>query len=274
MLLNSLAHSEQLQLLRDGSVLSALIPFFPLFKVHVKECAEVQLSFRRRYWLAQGQLSNFSWDASVLSYAASQLKYQGPISLYGCKNIHEILTHVLLAHLTRTFRRLDEEEQVRIDEMMRDRSVSTARKFLSYGANLLRKARNVFTGPEWNYAHANVSVSIDQQAEEIVFDIVQPAPPGAAASSAGGAAAAAGKAKVPAGAATGASSTASSSTSNVVRSEIRRSLHAHAHAHSNFQSEPGIARPGPNKHRHITEEGNVADEQPPSVAKTALKEDL
>lgn len=270
----SLAHSAQMQLLRDSSVLSALIPFFPLFKTHVKECAAVQLSFRRRFWLAQGQLANFTWDASVLSYAASQLKYQGPISLYGCKNIHEILTHSLLAHLTREFRRRDEEEALALENMMRDNRVATARKVWSYGSSLFRRVRTAFQGPEWNMALANVTVRIDvnraEGKEDIVFDIEEPAPATTATQQQQWQGRKDGGAATP-------------PPPQTVRREIRKPLHAHAHSssssagaaatHSSYQDEPGISRPGPDKHRHITE-GALSHEEQAAARAAALKEDL
>ena len=243
MLLASLAHSEQLQLLRDSSVLSALIPFFPLFKMHVKECAAVQLGFRRKFWIHQKQVAEFRWDSSVLNYAAGQLKYQGPISIYGCKNIHEILTHVLLSHLTRTFRRLDEEEAAKQEEVMRDGRISAGRKMLSYGAHLWHRATQIFTGPQWNYAHTNVSVSVvpatgaatGSGEEEIVFELVSPPTPQARGSR--------------------------SPPLPPVRTEIRKSLHAYAHSaayHEVHQSSK------PSRHEHMrddaTDEGEEGDD--------------
>lgn len=249
MLVSSLAHSEQLQLLRDSSVLSALVPFFPLFKMHVKECAKVQLEFRRKFWLHQRQMANFTWDPSVLSYAAAQLKYQGPISIYGCKNIHEILTHVLLSHLTRTFVRIEEEQQQATEELMKDRRVGTASKFFSYGANLLRQARQIFTGPTWNYANANVSVSIEQpqgaSAEDIVFVIERPAPPAP---------------RLPNG-------KRDPAAPRTLRTEIRKSLHAYSHSAA-FHTVPESHKPA--SHAHMTEDGVDSTMTPPD----GLKEEL
>ena len=249
MLLASLAHSEQLQLLRDSSVLSALIPFFPLFKVHVKECAAVQLAFRRKHWLHQRQLGEFAWDSSVTTYAAGQLKYQGPISIYGCKNIHEILTHVLLSHLTRTFRRMDEEANAASEELMRDGRVGAAKKFLSYTSNLFRQAAQVFTGPTWNLAQTNVTVSVKRSAtggaaaaaadEEIVFELVSP-PTTAAVRGARG------------------------PPPEPVRTEIRKSLHAYAHS-ATYHSIPETHTPG--QHTHMSEEADA-------TTHAHLKEDL
>lgn len=83
---------SRLQLLVDQSVVSRFIPFFPLFKTHVKKCAALQLQQRAAYMQSQGQLSRLTYDDSVLSFVANRLTFVGPISLYGCKPIAEIVT--------------------------------------------------------------------------------------------------------------------------------------------------------------------------------------
>jgi hypothetical protein len=165
MLLASLDHTSQLALLRDSSVLSALIPFFPLFKAHVKECARVQLEHRKKYWLQNAQVSAFDWDASVPAYAASQLKYSGPISVYGCKNVHEILTTTLLAPLTRQFRKEQEEHDHALSETLRDARVPKRKKLFDWMSNALAHVRQVWTGPVWNFGRTKVEVRIEEKGD-------------------------------------------------------------------------------------------------------------
>lgn len=180
MLVKSLEHAAQLQVLRDASVLSALIPFFPLFKSHVKECATVQLSYRKKYWLQNRQLASFDWDASVPAYTASQLKYRGPISIYGCKNVYEILTSTLLSPLTREFRKIQEESDHELADTLRDARVSATKKIWQYGLNLMGRAKQLFTGTIWNLSHTNVTMRVDvlptNGNEEVVFTLATPTP--------------------------------------------------------------------------------------------------
>lgn len=241
MLLDSLEHSEQLQLLRDQSVLSALIPFFPLFKSHVKECANVQLAFRRKYWLHNLQLANFTWDSSVPASASSQLKYRGPISIYGCKNVHEILTSVLLAPLTREFRKEQEEADHALNEKWRDARVGKREKLWSFGWNLVAKAKQLLiTGPVWNYGKTNVTMSVEttkEGAEEVVFRLATPL-----------------------------SSASSNPSSAVHQSEIRRVLHA-----ASIDEEENSRTK--KSHDHMREDAPVVQQEEEAVGRQG-KEDL
>lgn len=220
MLFASLEHADQLRLLRDGSVLSALIPFFPLFKSHVKECATVQLNLRKKSWLSAGQLASFDWDSSVPSYAAGQVKYSGPISQYGCKNINELLS-VMLSPLTREFRRLQEEADHQLSETIGDARVTKREKVWAYSLNLFAKAKRIFTGRTWNFGNTNVTMAVEQNNGDTNA--------GALSNSNSGVSASAGvKAEIVfvlASVSTGGGGDSAAGSAEVERREIRRPLH-------------------------------------------------
>lgn len=166
MLRASMEHAPALAPLRERSLLSALVPFFPLFKQHVKSCAAVQLALRRKIWQHNGQLGELEWDDSVLSYTAGQLKYSGPISLYGCKNVGELLTQLMLSPLTRRMRRARDDREHALEQQRRDVRVPTRKKLWSWGSNVLARARELLTGDEgWNMRHTNASLAVMHEAD-------------------------------------------------------------------------------------------------------------
>ena len=104
----SFAATPQLQLLHSHAVVNHYVAFFPLFKSHVRQCAQLELDSRRAAMIRDGQAYELTWDERVLAYVASQLAYIGPVSVAGCKGVKDAVTTEVLGQLKRANRQLNE----------------------------------------------------------------------------------------------------------------------------------------------------------------------
>lgn len=89
---NILQQRNKLQLLIDHSVINRFIPFYPLYKSHIKQCIQLQLNQLSLNMVHNKQVAGMTVDSSVINHIANKLQYRGSISMYGCKNIHDLIT--------------------------------------------------------------------------------------------------------------------------------------------------------------------------------------
>ena len=104
----SFATTPQLQLLHSHAVVNHYVAFFPLFKSHVRQCAQLELENRRAAMIRDGQLYDLLWDEQVLAFVASQLAYIGPVGVAGCKGVKDAVTTEVLGQLKRMNRQVNE----------------------------------------------------------------------------------------------------------------------------------------------------------------------
>jgi len=179
---SSLTKSPQLSLLRDAAVISALVPFFPLFKSHVKQCAELQLQLRAQSLLFSRKIRGLSWTKETTNFVASRSVFRGPIALWGCKNVQEHVTHGLLDPLTHSLRVLEDDAIRLAEERRKDKRLSALTRLGAWTTSMFQGLKRRISGPTYNLADADVTLRVEsgvdestgQRYHEIVFDIVQP----------------------------------------------------------------------------------------------------
>jgi ATP-dependent Clp protease ATP-binding subunit ClpA len=100
----SLRQQNQLNLLLNHAIVDSFVPFFPLFKSHVKQCFKLQLEQNSAQMARQNQVKSLQFAGEILEFAASKLSYIGPVSRDGCKPVKDVIIRQILAPLTRQLR--------------------------------------------------------------------------------------------------------------------------------------------------------------------------
>lgn len=98
---SALTQQQLLVKLIDNGLVDAYVPFFPLFKSHVKECFDHQLREKARLMVEHKQVHSLTWDDDVLSFGASLLDYTGPVSSQGCRPVAPKIVSDILADMER-----------------------------------------------------------------------------------------------------------------------------------------------------------------------------